>query len=48
MTTTSTAQNDKLKALARLKVSPRIAWPTVILMVSETDEKGVLSCPTIR
>jgi hypothetical protein len=23
-------------------------FPTVILMVSETDEKGVLSCPTIR
>ena len=48
MTTTTAPQHDELKTLSRLKVSPRIAWPTVILMVSETDEKGVLSCPTIR
>ncbi|MDF1725629.1 MAG: fatty acid desaturase [Alcanivorax sp.] len=33
MTTTTAPQHDELKTLSRLKVSPRIAWPTVTLMV---------------
>ena len=33
MTTTTSAENEALKALSRLKVSPKIAWPTVTLMV---------------
>ena len=33
MTTTTAPQYDELKTLSRLKVSPRIAWPTVTLMV---------------
>ena len=34
MTTTTSADNEALKTLSRLKVSPKIAWPTVTLMVA--------------
>ncbi|MEQ3722674.1 fatty acid desaturase [Alcanivorax sp.] len=33
MTTTTNSDSEALKTLARLKVSPKIAWPTVALMV---------------
>jgi len=31
--TSTTTDSDALKTLARLKVSPKIAWPTVSLMI---------------
>ncbi len=31
--TSTTTNSDALKTLARLKVSPKIAWPTVTLMI---------------
>ncbi len=33
MTTRTAAQHDEYNALARLKVSPRLAWPTLAIMV---------------